>query len=162
MGSGGTLFGLAVYRGDVGFDFHRRVQREELAEEEALYGQDALTLVFADRQDLSKPELRRLREHGRSFRGRGRWPQFRSHTSGRLPVELTEAEAQRMLHTIRQAIHLCVDKRDEVYRSCLEQHGIDPNDPDPSDVDDAARCWNDATPVLTACCAATPDSTCPD
>jgi len=113
MGSGGTLFGLAVYRGDVGFDFHRRVQRDELSEEDALYGQDALTLVFSDRAELTKQELRRLREHGLSFRGPGRWPMFQSHESGSLPVEFNDVEAERMLHTLREAIRLIVDKRDE-------------------------------------------------
>jgi hypothetical protein len=113
MGSAGTLMGLAVYRGHVGFDFWRRLQCEELDQEDALYGQEALTLVYADRNDLPRRELRRLRELGFSFRGRARWPQFENHKAGRLPVPLDELEAERMLYTLRGAIDLIVNKRDE-------------------------------------------------
>jgi hypothetical protein len=113
MGSAGTLMGLAVYRGHVGFDFYRRLRSQEMEKEDSLYGQDALTLVYADRRELSGRELRRLQRLGLSFRGRSRWPQFENHAAGRLPVPLDEEEAGLMLHTLRGAIDVIVAKRDD-------------------------------------------------
>lgn len=112
LGAAEELFGLAVYRGDSGFDSYRRLHAGDLEREEAMFGQDAFLLAFVDRSDISRKELQRLRKLGLSFRGPGRWPQLESHATGRLPVPLDDVEAERMLHTLREALDVIVALRE--------------------------------------------------
>jgi hypothetical protein len=104
IGAAGELMGLALYRGDEGFDLYRRMQAGEDLRDEIAFGQDALILVFVDREELSAGERALVRRSGVTFRGRGQWPQLESHGSGRLPMAPAIPEVRRMGVALEQAV----------------------------------------------------------
>lgn len=104
MGAGGQLFGLAVYRGDEGYDCIRRSASGEALEDEALFGQAAFVLAFLDRSELSKDGLALIRWAGATFRGVGAWPQIESHAPNRLPLTPDPAELRFLREVLEQVI----------------------------------------------------------
>jgi|GEM_PF-1899120 len=95
MGSGGTLFGLCLYRGVEGFETYRKLVDEEpdFQADEFYATQNCLKLELDSRRNLHPEDLDVIRQLGLSFKGRHAWPQFRSLSPGFAPWFLTEAEA---------------------------------------------------------------------
>ena len=95
MGSGGSVFGFCLYRGDEGFDVYRRtIEGEVEPEADDLFAmQNCLLLEFGPRKDMTPEDLAILKELGLTFRGKNAWPQFRSMLPGYAPWFLTEDEA---------------------------------------------------------------------
>jgi hypothetical protein len=111
LGAAGELEGLVAYRGDSGFDLWRRMHEPWFRRDEVLFGQDALSLAFVDREDVSGVERARIRDLGLRYRGHGAWPQVESHAFGRLPRPADDAEAKRLLDCIHQALEIAVGLR---------------------------------------------------
>jgi hypothetical protein len=111
LGAAGELAGLALYRGERGYDTWRRLQSGEMEEDEAIYGEDALVLAFVDRDCVSATEQARLKRLQFSFRGRVEWPQLESHAHGRLPRPPNMAEVERMSQALLCASRIAVELR---------------------------------------------------
>lgn len=96
MGSGGTLFGLCLYRGTDGFQIYRELITESVDRqpEDFFAMLNCLKLEFGHRGDLQSEDLAVIRQLGLTFRGSHAWPQFRSLIPGYFPWFLTEAEAR--------------------------------------------------------------------
>lgn len=119
LGGAGEFFGLAIYRGDRGFDFHRRLHLDPLSVgDEAIWGQDALVLSFVDRSDLQPDEADRIRRLGFSYRGRAAWPQIESHAPGRMPLPIDKDEIEFLMDVIIQACAVAARFRED--HACLE------------------------------------------
>lgn len=84
MGSLGEQFGVMVYRGWDGYRSLKSVFADGFGSD-YLTELDALSVSFEDREDLTKEEYSFLKDLGYSFRGKKRWPVFRSYEPGLLP-----------------------------------------------------------------------------
>ena len=113
MGSGGEMFGLAIYRGDRGFDQIRRMHLHPFeVEDDAVFGQDAMVLSFLGRDEVEPEQLKRIRALGLRPRGRHAWPVFESHEPGRLPAPIAEDEVAFLRHAIFQALDVATRLRE--------------------------------------------------
>ena len=96
LGDGGVAYGLGVYLGDRGLlnYLSTMTSEEEPSGVEALERGLALSAVLGDREELGDGERKAMRELGFRYRGRGRWPVFRSVIPGHWPWYLSGDEAR--------------------------------------------------------------------
>ena len=96
LGDGGIAYGLGVYLGDRGLLNYLATMTSEDEPDgvEALERGLALSAVLGDREELGNGERKAMRELGFRYRGRGRWPIFRSVIPGHWPWYLSGDEAR--------------------------------------------------------------------
>ena len=96
LGDGGVAYGLGVYLGDRGLLNYltTMTSEDEPCGVEALERGLALSAVLGDREELGNGERKGMRELGLRYRGRGRWPVFRSVVPGHWPWYLNGDEAR--------------------------------------------------------------------
>ena len=96
LGDGGVAYGLGVYLGDRGLLNYlaTMTSEDEPSGVEALERGLALSAVLGDREELGDGERKAMRELGLRYRGRGRWPVFRSVIPGHWPWYLGGDEAR--------------------------------------------------------------------
>ena len=96
LGDGGVAYGLGVYLSDRGLRNYltTMTSEEEPSSVEALERGLALSAVLGDREELGNGERKAMRELGLRYRGRGRWPVFRSVIPGHWPWYLGGDEAR--------------------------------------------------------------------
>ena len=96
LGDGGTAYGLGVYLGDRGLlNYLTTMTAEEEPEGVELLERGlALTALLGDREELANEERKGMRELGLRYRGRGRWPLFRSARPGYWPWYVNSDEAR--------------------------------------------------------------------
>ena len=96
LGDGGVAYRLGVYLGDRGLLNYltTMTSEEEPCGVEALERGLALSAVLGDREELGDGERKAMRELGFRYRGRGRWPIFRSVIPGHWPWYLGGDEAR--------------------------------------------------------------------
>ena len=96
LGDGGVAYGLGVYLSDPGLLNYltTMTSEEEPDGVEALERGLALTAVLGDREELGNEERKGMREWSLRYRGRGRWPVFRSVIAGHWPWYLNGDEAR--------------------------------------------------------------------
>ena len=107
MGSAGQLNGLCLYRGDRGFNVYRRMVEglDDPIEGEYWATQDCLKLAYGNKTELAPADRQVIKHLGVLFKGRGAWPEFRSHRPGCYPWHLTEEEARFLTLGLRAGIH---------------------------------------------------------
>jgi tetratricopeptide (TPR) repeat protein len=115
MGGGGMEFGLALMVGDEGLAVYRRLEAGELEPEsfETVAMLRSLSVTFADRDYLGKPDLATIRSLKLRFRGRNAWPLFRSQRPGWLPWFLNQEEARFLTVALEQAHDVLPRVRDD-------------------------------------------------
>ena len=96
LGDGGIAYGLGVYLGDRGLLNYlaTMTSEDEPCGVEALERGLALSAVLGDREELGNGERKAMRDLGFRYRGRGRWPVFRSVIPGHWPWHLSGDEAR--------------------------------------------------------------------
>ena len=96
LGEGGVAYGLGVYLGDRGLLNYlaTMTSEDEPGGVEALERGVALSAVLGDREELGNEERKAMRDLGLRYRGRGRWPVFRSVIPGHWPWYLNGDEAR--------------------------------------------------------------------
>ena len=96
LGDGGVVYGLGVHLGDRGLLNYlaTMTSEDEPCGVEALERGLALSAVLGDREELGNDERKAMRELGLRYRGRGRWPIFRSVIPGHWPWYLGGDEAR--------------------------------------------------------------------
>ena len=96
LGDGGVAYGLGVYLGERGLLNYltTMTSEEEPVGAEALERGLALTAVLGDREELGNGERKAMRDLGLRYRGRGRWPIFRSVIPGHWPWYVNADEAR--------------------------------------------------------------------
>ena len=89
-------YGLGVYLGDRGLLNYltTMTSEDEPNSEEMLERSLALTAVPGDREELENKERKAMRDLGLRYRGRGRWPIFRSAIPGHWPWYVNADEAR--------------------------------------------------------------------
>ena len=106
LGDGDMVYGLGVYLGDVGLsNFLSTISDEDEPDGQAiLERQLSLSAMLADREELEPKERKIIRDLGLKYRGRGKWPMFRSARPGYWPWFVNGDEARFLtvaLDTVR-------------------------------------------------------------
>ena len=96
LGDGGVAYGLGVYLGDRGLlnYLSTMTSEDEPVDVDVLERGLALTAVLGDREELENEERKAMRDLGLRYRGRGRWPIFRSAIPGHWPWYVNADEAR--------------------------------------------------------------------
>ena len=96
LGDGGVAYGLGVYLGDRGLLNYltTMTSEDEPVDVEMLERGLALTAILCDREELENEERKAMRDLGLRYRGRGRWPIFRSVIPGHWPWYVNADEAR--------------------------------------------------------------------
>ena len=96
LGDGGVAYGLGVYLGDRGLLNYltTMTSEDEPVDVEMLERGLALTAIMGDREELENEERKAMRDLGLRYRGRGRWPIFRSVIPGHWPWYVNADEAR--------------------------------------------------------------------
>ena len=96
LGDGDMVYGLGVYLGDVGLsNYLSTISEEDEPDGQAmLERQLSLSAMLADREELEPQERKIIRDLGLRYRGRGRWPMFRSARPGYWPWFVNADEAR--------------------------------------------------------------------
>lgn len=126
LGDGGVAHGLGVYLGDRGLLNYLATMTSEQEPDgvEALERGLALTAILGGLEELGGGERKAMRDLGLGYRGRGRWPVFRSVIPGHWPWYLSADEARFL--TI--ALDNVRDVADRMWQGTLDLYaGRDPN-----------------------------------
>ncbi|NUM88683.1 MAG: hypothetical protein HUU37_05725 [Bdellovibrionales bacterium] len=99
LGAAGQVFGLCMYRGSAGLDFHQKMQSGEIDPrvDDAFAMQNALLAEFRERDELENEDWAALKSAGFKPKKGGNSPShpfFRSHLPGLVPWFVTEDEAR--------------------------------------------------------------------
>ena len=108
MGSGGLEYGLAVYIGDEGLEAYLAVVTGE-ADPDSPHELDrvrGVSAMLADREVLDKTDRDIIRRLGLKYRGRGRWPLFRSLVPGYFPWYPDSEEAVLLTTALRSVMEV--------------------------------------------------------
>lgn len=103
MGSAGIEYGLAVYIGDEGLAGYLSLMTGEIDPEfpDSIDSMRSLAALLADRANLDNRDRAIIRDLGLKYRGRGRWPLFRSAVPGYVPWLLNSDEAVFLTMALR-------------------------------------------------------------
>ncbi|HHW41612.1 MAG TPA: hypothetical protein GXX19_10790 [Syntrophomonadaceae bacterium] len=113
IGRMGEVFGLVVYPGSEGLlSYYRLLAAENTVDHEVALEQRALSLIFASRDELTTRDWSIIKDLGLKFRGKNAWPLFRSSLPGTHPWYLTGEEAELFGVVLEQALHFCLEFRD--------------------------------------------------
>ena len=94
MGSAGIEYGLTVYIGDEGLASYLSLMTGEIDPEspDGIDSMRSLSAWLGDRETLNNMDRAIIRDLGLKYRGRGRWPLFRSLVPGYMPWLLDSDE----------------------------------------------------------------------
>ena len=108
LGSAGQEYGLAVFVGDEGLAGYMALMTDEVEPEsaDAFVRMNALSAMLADREDLDTRDRATIRSLGLRYRGRGRWPLFRTTTPGFAPWYLDADGAAFLITAIRNVMNV--------------------------------------------------------
>ena len=96
LGDGDLVYGLGVYLGDVGLSNYLSTisDVDDPDGTTMLERQLSLSAMLSDRDELEPEERKVMRELGLRYRGRGKWPMFRSARPGYWPWFVNADEAR--------------------------------------------------------------------
>ncbi len=108
LGDGGVEYGLSLHIGDEGLAGYLALMTGEVDSEslDAFYMMRALSATLVDREHLHPNDLALIRSLGLKYRGRGKWPLFRSTSPGYVPWYLSSEEAQFLTLALRNVTEI--------------------------------------------------------
>ena len=103
MGAAGMEYGLAVYIGDEGLASYLSLMTGEVDPESpvSIESMRSLSVWLSDRENLDNRDRAIIRDLGLRYRGRGRWPLFRSTVPGYVPWFLDSEEVVFLTMALR-------------------------------------------------------------
>lgn len=115
MGIGGEFTAISVYLGAEGLHGFWKLQ-DGLIEENplALLSVPQLQLSFEDRSEVEQEDRQILKQLGLKFRGKGRWPLFRTIEAGLMPWFLRQDEAQMLIVVLEQFLEVMPRLREDI------------------------------------------------
>lgn len=123
MGNLGICRGLSVYLGAQGMAGYLKIMDLDDGEDgmKVMLDQRSLLFSFDDREELMPVEARRLANLGLSFRGKQRWPTFRSLVPGAVPFPINAEEGAAMLTALEQFLIVATGVRDGTTKTRLSE-----------------------------------------
>jgi hypothetical protein len=125
LGEAGTYLGLAIYLGEEGLgclDKMFTMGSKAFDDEDILYEQDNINLLFGARNEVLPRELEAMKRLGLKYRGSQAWPVFRRYLPGYFPWYLTDDEMEFAALVLEQVIAVS-----EAYRHSPEKAGPFPD-----------------------------------
>ncbi len=115
MGQMGEFLGMAAYRGADGLETFFQIQSGQISPDDPdiLYLQRALLVSYEDRDEIADEDYDVMRGLGLRFRGKNRWPMFRSLRPHYYPWLLEKDEAQFLTLILEQALDVCKRLKNE-------------------------------------------------
>jgi hypothetical protein len=115
MGQMGEFLGMAAYRGADGLETFFQIQSGQISPDDPdiLYLQKALLVSYEDRDEIGDEDYDVMRGLGLRFRGKNRWPMFRSLRPHYYPWLLEKDEAQFLTLILEQALDVCKRLKNE-------------------------------------------------
>ncbi len=102
--------GIAFYEnGNDCFLAQERLHGKNNKKEPVFLLQNAVILLWSDREALSKDSYRRIKELGLKFRGKGCWPHFQQYRIGYLPKTVPEEATDCLLEQIESLLKMLQD-----------------------------------------------------
>lgn len=103
MGRAGECYSIGAYEGFDEFSgFMRIVESQDIPDHQMFRYQNNLMCYFGDRDELTKGELKIIKDLGIKFRGRNEWVYFRSFKTGYYPHTLDQTQVQNLTVLLRQ------------------------------------------------------------
>ena len=103
MGRAGECYSIGVYEGFDEFEgFMRIVENEDIPDHQMFRYQNNIMCYFGDREELTKGELKIIKDLGIKFRGRNQWIYFRSFETGYYPHILDKQQVHNLTVLLRQ------------------------------------------------------------
>ncbi|GLB61528.1 plasmid pRiA4b ORF-3 family protein [Cytobacillus sp. NCCP-133] len=107
MGAAGQEFGLAAFIGNEGLQYLKGVLSGKYDNEAAFFENRSMVLSFDNRNALSPEDYDIIKAEGISFRGKNKWPLFRSLVPGYHPWFLSDEEAEWFSIILERAFDVC-------------------------------------------------------
>ena len=104
VGNAGQMYGVSIYIGDEGLKSYMGTLYQDAPIEDLGYIQNCITVYFQDRQNLSRQDLKLIKDLGLKFRGKNQWPQFRNYMPNYFPDSLSKSEVKYMTYALEQII----------------------------------------------------------
>lgn len=124
LGMGDEVYGMATYKGLQGIESYFKILEGMFDyDDEALYIQNAITIYFDDRKDISDEDYALIKSSGVTFRGRKAWPSFRKFEPGFLPWYLKDEELVLFTRMLNIASEFAVYLKDNLDKAALMQEG---------------------------------------
>lgn len=102
MGRIGECYSIGVYEGFNDFaGFMRILENKDVPDHQMFRYQNNLMCYFGDREELTKSELKIIKDLDIKFRGRNEWIYFRSFKTGYYPHTLDQSQVQRLAELLR-------------------------------------------------------------
>ncbi len=134
LGGLGEVLGLAVYSGVKGLNSYYELLSDDSMELDPRLYLDSKLISFEDRDDLTNQDYQLLKRLGFSFRGRKRWPQFRSYSPGYLEELPNVHERIEMITALQGATALMqLEKQAQVSWTGSQKIPVMHFNPDKSD-----------------------------
>ncbi|MGB9662238.1 MAG: DUF7309 domain-containing protein [Moorellaceae bacterium] len=109
-------YGLVVYPGSEGLASYALMKESQDPRDlEFISHQKALSLIFANSNELSDKDKALIKELGLNFRGKNAWPVFRSMKPWYYPWYFTTEEARFFTVVLEQALEFCLECRQKPY-----------------------------------------------
>lgn len=108
LGNGKEEYGLAIFLGNKGYKRYLSIFSDEpgVGDFDETIMTPALSLLFANREDLQKQDIEVIRSLGLQFRGKNAWPLFRSQKPGYAPWFLEKEETIFLTAAVKQALEV--------------------------------------------------------
>lgn len=124
LGMGDEVYGMAIYTGFKGIEsYFKLLDFDSEIEEEAIYIQDALTINFDDRKDITEEDYSLIKFSGVNFRGKKEWPNFKRYEPGFVPWNLTDDELLLMIRILEATKQSALYYKENPDKAELMQEG---------------------------------------
>lgn len=124
LGCGEQVYGMAIYTGLEGIDSYFKLLdgRYDL-KEEVIHIQNAITINFDDRKDITNEDYSLIKMSGINFRGKKQWPIFRRYEPGYVPWNLSDEELFLMTRVLEVAKHSVLYYKENPNKAALMEEG---------------------------------------
>ncbi|SHH95316.1 DUF7309 domain-containing protein [Clostridium grantii] len=124
MGMGEELYGMAIYKGIRGIEsYFKMLDRDYDLDEEAIHIQQAITIDFVDRNEVTSQDYELIKDSGIKFRGKKQWPILREYEPGFIPWFAEEENLILMGRILDKAKDYVLYLKDNMDKAALMQEG---------------------------------------
>lgn len=105
MGIGEVTYGVGIYPGYISRNALRKIETDASdGVVSAAFEQHCINLYFGNREELEPDDRKIIKDLGLKFRGKNRWPHFRSMIPGFIPWVLNYSEAELAIQALQNYV----------------------------------------------------------
>lgn len=115
MGQERSVFGLAMYRGQAGWDYLDAARDMRIDEFDTGVDTPGCSLWFSDRSEMRPDSVALVKEIGRKYRGKAAWPEFTDMQPGKVAQVPDSSEFSIIATVLEQAlVHLQLAEKESI------------------------------------------------